>query len=751
MSKQDKHFYQFGLFRLDGANGLLLRDGEEIPLQRRAFEVLLFLVEHNGQVLTKDELMQALWPDSFVEEANLTQHIYMLRRALGGGPQAPQYIVTVPGRGYRFKADVQEAGEVAETVVIENHTLSRVTITEAGADDRQVAGTDGPLTRPVEVEVAAGASPRPAKVSFPAALPARKKIVSLGLLILSLVVPGLGLLLYRVTQPAPPKEALPPPRVMPLTTLPGVESEPSLSPDGKQVAFAWDGGAEGNANIYVKLIDVGVPLRLTTNPAHNHQPVWSPDGRYIAFLRRTGNEEEVWIVPALGGQERKLAQVVGGGLDWSPDGKFLAVVDHIGAQETRGIFLLSVETGEKHQITSPPAAMIDFSPVFSPDGKTMAFGRAISNAVEEIYLVAVAGGEPRPLTSARRRLGGLAWTPNGREIIFSSDREGAFNLWRVAATGGAPERVTAVSGGAFGVTIARQGARLAYAQQYSDTNIWRLELSGEPGRAAGGKPERLIVSSRQEDSPQFSPDGQKIAFASTRSGSPEIWVCDRDGTNPAPLTSFGGPQTGSPCWSPDGEWLAFDSRPDGQSDIFVISAQGGQPRRLTTAPSSDVVPSWSRDGRWIYFASNRTGERQVWKMAATGGPAMQITKQGGFESVESPDGKSLYYSKRDLDGIFKVPVEGGQEVPVPELSAVGYYRYWAVTESGIYFVPRQPGARPVLNFFSFVTGQVHQAAALEKPPVYGPLGLAVSPDGRWALYTQEDQLASDIMLVENFR
>ncbi|HEV8486868.1 MAG TPA: LpqB family beta-propeller domain-containing protein [Blastocatellia bacterium] len=505
----------------------------------------------------------------------------------------------------------------------------------------------------------------------------------------------------------------------------------------------------------MKLIDVGTPLRLTTDPAMDHWPVWSPDGRYIAFMRRQSiGLETIVLIPALGGPERKLGQVVDG-LDWSPDGQYLAVTDRTSQSETNGIFVLSIETGERRRITSPPVESFgDSHPAFSPDGKAIAFFRPIKGGVEELFVVPMSGGEPRRLTFDNRRIYSLAWAPKSHDIIFSSDRDGSFHLWSISVAGGAPERVAAVGAEAFDLSVAREGSVLAYTQMYSDTNIWRFDVpqASEQGVAGGGKaPSKLITSSRHENSPGFSPDGKRIVFASDRSGSAEIWECDSDGTNPVQLTNFGGPVTGSPRYSPDGQQIAFDSRPGGQTDIFVISAEGGMARRLTMENSTDVVPSWSRDGQWIYFSSNRSGDRQIWKVRSDGGKAMQVTKEGGFEAFESPDGKFLYYTKeRNIAGIWRVPVEGGDETLIPELQEVRNYRYWVVAESGIYFVPEKTVPRPTINFFNFATGKVTQVATPERPPVYGPGGLAVSPDGRWILYAQEDQTSSDIMLVTNF-
>src|SRR5215472_16506178 len=150
------------------------------------------------------------------------------------------------------------------------------------------------------------------------------------------------------------------------------------------------------------------------------------------------------------------------------------------------------------------------------------------------------------------------------------------------------------------------------------------------GPNVGPKATSLISSSRSDDSPQFSPDGKRIAFQSDRSGHPEIWVCGEDGSNAVQLTSFGGPYVTTPRWSPDGARIAFDSNAAGEFDIWVVGAGGGKAQRMTNHPANDGNPSWSRDGKWIYFDSARTGEQQVWKMPADGGEPIQVTREGGY-------------------------------------------------------------------------------------------------------------------------
>ena len=552
-----------------------------------------------------------------------------------------------------------------------------------------------------------------------------------------------------------------PPRTVPLTSFSGHEVEPALSPDGKQVAFVWDGGSRGNADVYVKLVDAGTPLRLTTDPASDKYPAWSPDGRYIAFLRFSGSERAVFIVPALGGPERKLCAVHGGidqplffptkdDLAWSPDGKSLAVPDAISPEEPSSIFLVSVETGEKRRLTSPPATSVgDTFPAFSPDGVTLAFVRSSTFFADDIHLVAVNGGEPRRATFDGRAIGGLAWTPDGASIVFASTRGGSsFKLWRILASGGPPEPLTVGGEDASEPTIS--GHRLAYVHSFADANIWRIAIP--TSREPPAQPTRLIASTRLDFGPQFSPDGKRIAFTSDRAGGYAIWVCEHDGSNPAQMTSFSGVNVGTPRWSPDGRQIAFDGGPEGHLGIYVVRSEGGQPRRLTTGASNDAVASWSRDGRRIYFGSDRSGTNQVWKMPAEGGQAVQVTRKGGFAAFESADAKTIFYAKgRTAPGIWKTAVTGGEEIPVVESLPGGYWGYWALVNEGIYFVDPKAEAGPTLQFLSFATGRKTRLAVFDKEPLQYASGIAVSPDGRWLLYTQMDQSGSDLMLVDNFR
>jgi Tol biopolymer transport system component len=254
-----------------------------------------------------------------------------------------------------------------------------------------------------------------------------------------------------------------------------------------------------------------------------------------------------------------------------------------------------------------------------------------------------------------------------------------------------------------------------------------------------------------ESGPQYSPDGSKIAFESTRSGAYEIWICRSDGSDLLQLTRYDS-ISGTPRWSPNGQQIVFDSRVfgNGNTDIFVVDSRGGSPRRLTSAASSAEVPSWSRDGRWIYFASDRSGGWEVWKMPSAGGSAVQVTRRGGFAALESPDGKVLYYAKGlGVPGLWRIPTDGGEESELISSLEAGYWGYWAVVENGIYYLDMT--ATPGIAFFNVTTHRTTRVFDLEYRPAREAPGLAVSPDQGTILYTQVDALSRDIILVENFR
>ena len=491
--------------------------------------------------------------------------------------------------------------------------------------------------------------------------------------VIVLTIAGAALWNFLPTAEAPPE----PFEVVPFTTYEGIESDPSFSPEGTRIAFAWNGSQEDNWDIYVKLIGPGPPLRLTTDPRQEWVPAFSPDGREIAFVRALESDKvALVVVPALGGPERVVlaearnAKV--GHLAWSPDGKYIACPYMESAGSTPALFAFSVETGKPRRLTNPPEqAFGDSKLAFSPDGRTLAFVR-MSGGTGAVYFLDLdenlePQGEPRQLIPNQWSPGRLTWTADGSEIIFSSHQQAESRLMRIAVSGGQPRPLTWIGTRAHMPAISPQGNRLAFVQNTAaQANVWRVRVASPGGQA--GAPAKLISSTRADFDPQYSPDGEKIAFASDRSGSTQIWVSDADGSNARQLThrfSF----TGYPDWSPAGKKIVFVGRTEAGKDaeIYVMDAGGGVPKRLTTDSSLDREPHWSRDGQWIYFSSDRAGGGKLtpWKMPAEGGKATQVTSNEAHYPRESLDGKFLYYLRGGAypgGSIWRMPLEGARRV-----------------------------------------------------------------------------------------
>ncbi len=559
-------------------------------------------------------------------------------------------------------------------------------------------------------------------------------------------------------------------RFTPLIGEPGTKDFAVFSPDETRIAFAWDGGKNAQVSphdIYVKVIGTdGPPMKLTDSPEDEAYPIWTPDGKYVTFVRLSARTwdgatiNQVIRVPANGGPEQKVGET-NTAASWSPDGKTLAVSMGSRSADSKteagvGIFLLSLESGERIRLTQPPTGTRDNYPCFSPDGKWLAFTRDYSPTETDIFAVSTSGGAPKQVTSDRGRvLLGLTWTSDSREIVYAGNRASGRGVWRAAVSGGVPQRVPINGKDPLSPNISRQGNKLVWTELSSDSNIFLYQGPGfaggvTPGRLGAGA--KLASSSIHEDhSPQFSPDGHKLVFASGRTGGQELWVSDADGSNAVRLTTKGGP-TGSPRWSPGGQWIAFDSHVGGNGDIYVISATGGPWRRLTFEPSAQVQPAWSSDGKWIYFKSNQTGNYQIHKMPASGGPAKQITFHGGMEGFEAPDGSVFYYTKaRGEYGIYSVPANGGEEKLAPELSQAGYWRSWGVVRQGLYFISKESGLHQTVRFFSFATRKVTPLLTVDTEALWLQPGLALSPDGRRLMFAQLEHANDEIMLMENFR
>jgi Tol biopolymer transport system component/DNA-binding winged helix-turn-helix (wHTH) protein len=719
---------QFGPFVIDIRERVLTRDGEAVPLTPKAFDLLATLVERPGELISKDEFFQKVWPCTIVEESNLAYNVFALRKALGDTADNPQYIETVPRRGYRFKAPVSFDGTAVLRTAPQDLTV------EAGSTNAPASAGRSPVGR-------------------------RRIVIAAAAALVVAAYPGWRWWRGEANVAAP--------RALPLTAVQGVVHSPSLSPDGNYVAFTWSGPNRDNFNIYVQQVGAGSPHQLTSDPKNDHAPSWSPNGRAIAFLRRGpgSGRSEIWQIAPLGGTERKVAEIDPrlasfrpNTLAWCPDSSCVLVTDSSGADQADAVFAVAIDTGERRQLTFPRSAR-DADPAVSPDGRHLIFRRDTTPFSGRFHRVALNArlepvGEPVPLTEILSA-GKAVWMPDSREVLFSWRG----SVWRLdALRGGMPRRVPFVGDDGIMPVVAPTSdgrLRLVYVRSVTDTNVWRIDVPAA-GVQASSAAAIAIGSPRSDDMATISCDATRLAFLSNRSGELQLWVARPDGGEAFQLTSIAFSSTpGFPRWSPDGRLIAFHGDPEGRPDVFVVRSSGGRPMLLR---KDAAYPTFSRDGQWIYLSSrDAKGEFRIFKVPAAGGEARQVTDNRGALAIESENHDLYYVDRTDRPGsLWRLPADAGPASKILDGVIGGSFD---VVDPGIYYIDRvaeeagtfvsdRPGGETRLRFFDFAS-QRSKTVAVGLGTV--TFGLSATRDGRTVFYSRLDSSIDELMVVHDFR
>jgi Tol biopolymer transport system component/DNA-binding winged helix-turn-helix (wHTH) protein len=689
----------FGPFEADLHTQELRKQGLRLRLPGQSFQILEMLLKRPKELVTREEIQQALWPsDTHVDfERGVNAAVNRLREILGDSADEPHLIETLPRRGYRFIGKIEV-----------------------------------PLKPDNQEE------PHPSPLKFVASI-----FAAIGLCVLLIGF------FYSKNRRAPKLEENIQP--VPLTAYPGDESSPAFSPDGSQVVFAWSGDPESGpkgSDLYVKVIGTENLLRLT-HQSNSVYPAWSPDGTQIAFLRESGKETGVYVIPALGGRERTLIAAhaptaIQGPISWSPDSKWIAY-GKVPPEDGHFLYLLSIETLESKPIPHGQGCLHEGGAIFSHSGEQVAYFCFLKAQDNEfgIYTVRISGGPPTLVTRFETGWGfdqGLAWTADDKKLIFSRPREGRdFELDEVTVADGTLRKLS-FGQDAGDPSISAKGDKLAYAVYSGHFDIWRKDLLHPEAASAKSMP-----STYNQLGPQYSPDGKHIAFASRRTGTYEIWMSDVDGTQLVQMSDSRSSKAGTPRWSPDSQKIAFDSRHSGHPEIYVVDLSERLPRKVITNLSAMSTPNWSHDGKWLYFASSTADESdsRIYRCPATGGNAEAISAEFGSFPFEAYDGETVYYFADNRIHMASLHSAAGPAV-LGGMPVIYNHSCWTVVRDGIYFVPASDPES--LQYFDFTTRRVRQVFSQK----HFVNGLSVSPDGRWLLYTQRDVLTTDLMLVDHF-
>jgi Tol biopolymer transport system component/DNA-binding winged helix-turn-helix (wHTH) protein len=724
---------RFEGFEADLRTEELSNSGRKIRLPQQSFRVLAMLLERAGELVTREELRARLWPAGTLVEYDqgLNTAVNRLREALRDSAEAPRFIETLPKRGYRFIAAIEV--EALPPGTPDRSSGPSGTETAAALRHNNYGPDGGRADQPVDV------AREPAS---PVRMPLQRRIllcVAAGLGTFLIITGALLVRSHRpVIHPAPRRQ------VLPFTSLPGQEVAPTFSPDGSQIAFAWNGGtgAGNRFDLYVKSLGSERLLRLTHQPSRLISPAWSPDGSAIAFMRQTDESGGIFVIPALGGSERSI---VSSGvslssfvqISWSPGGRRLAYAAY-GPRGAAQVYVVSLDSLNAQPLSPAPECLHAGEPAFSPDGQQLALICISSSQVYSVYLVGLPHGPLRLLATIMGYAQGLTWSADGSRLIFSNDPGDGGELWQLTLDG----QLTQFPFGeeASAPAVAVRGGRMAYVRGRRTIDIWRADLAtAHPEESAT----RLIYTTRAQIVPRYSPDGGRIAFQSNRSGSTEIWITDAQGADPDRLTSFNGPFTSTPSWCSDGRRIAFDSRASGISAVYIEDVGERVPRKVVTSRGNLSLPAWSADCRWI-FASD--GTNALYRFPSSGGQAERFTNRASSYSVVVAD--RLIFNVTGPTGVvlWTKPASGGPEIPLEKMPRLTYSDAWTATTAGIYYT--DSSSQPVtINFYEFATRATRTLMTVKEapPPGAGP-GIAISPDGRWLLYTEKDE-HSEIMLA----
>jgi len=644
MSKNPQHLYEFGPFQLDTAERQLLRDGEPVQLTPKVFETLCLLVERGGHLVGKDELIKRLWPeDKFVEEANLTNNVWMLRKTLGEKQGGQSYIETVPKRGYRFTAPVRELELPAADaeVILEKHSRTRI-VTKEEKEEADNGNNIEAAPLPAQKQVAAiVAEPRHM-------WRARPPVIALVVAALFVAGAATAFGIHWLISKRQSRDRVAVPfsemEISRLTTS-GKIKHAAISPDGKYVAHVTE-DAEGNS-LWVRHVAAPTSVRVAGPTATEYVSVtFAPNGDLIYYLTldRDKGDTLLYRVPVLGGPST-MAVYDTGPIGFSPDGGQIAFVR---PYQSESRLLLANDDGTNER-TLAVRHQPDFfraywnAPAWSPDGKTIACQVRLNDErgqYETVIGVSVEDGSQKPLTSKRwNDAGQPVWLADGSGLLLTANERATapVQVWHIALRSGEATRITNDLNNYHDLSLTLDSRRLAAVQDHSVSSIW-VAPEGDANRV-----KQIASDAGWIQEIAWTPDG-RIVYRSNAGGSAEIWVMNADGSNPKQLTADAQASRGLAV-SPDGRYIFFASARAGRFNIWRVESDGSNLKQLT-AGDDEFSPHATPDGAWVVYQRG-VMEPRLWKVPVDGGESVRLTETRAMRPAVSPDGELIAYHYLD--------------------------------------------------------------------------------------------------------
>lgn len=703
-----RKIYQFDNFQLDFSKRRLLRDGKAVSLNPKAFDLLRVLIEHNGELLTKDDLFRLVWDDQIVEESNLTVNMSAIRKALGERASSPHYITTVSGRGYYFTADLKESAD--ENLVIESRTVARIVV-----EEEEIDGEEGRRGEGEKMVSLLKVSPSPL---FPFSLSKIYKIAGLISALTILIVGG-----YFLGRAYLSKTVASVASIKKLTNH-GKARYAALSPDSRLFAFSMYEGSK--TSLWLGYVDGGEPIEIRPPAEMIYLSLrFSPDGTSLYYVSSENYRRgDLYRIPVFGGAAEKVQDDVRGAVTFAPDGKRIAFVRADAETGQQFLVITGLNGSNEQKIAQPPANFnfIASTPVWSPKGDTIAVGAASDDDIltGKIFIVNTSDKTITPLTTETlSAISSLCWLHDGSGLIVVAREKDSLStqLWQVSYPAGDSRRIVTdlnLYGGSIGLSV--DDKSLLAVQSLAESNIWVAPAEdlgkakqitfGSPGQNNGWNGlksmrdgriiytkqvnnTRTIWSAEEDGSNQKQlipggginilpsvPDNEKfVIFQSSRSGNPAVWRADIDGNNLIQLTGAG--IAAQPGVSPDGKWVVYISDREDLGDVWRISIDGGEPLRLTDTQFSwvDVSP----DSRFVAGGCLENGKPKLGIIPIDGGKMLKMFDVPRLANFRlgvhwTPDGQAITY--RDWgNGIWKQDINGGEPVLIKDLPEEKLYGY----------------------------------------------------------------------------
>jgi Tol biopolymer transport system component/DNA-binding winged helix-turn-helix (wHTH) protein len=773
--------WRFGVFEVDAPNNELRRGGAPIKVREQSFRILIFLLEHAGELVTREDLQRALWSSgTFVDfDHGLNTAVMKLRDALGDSADKPLYIETVPKRGYRFIAPVSR--EKDQTLQPESTPESPPATNVGGRAIRMPPHQNASAVVHALPKTQTG-----------------RRLAILAVCCACALFAGAGWLAHKEWHSSLP--ALPVQRAMSrLTFDEGLQIGATWSPDGRSIAYSSDRG--GKFDIWVQQVSGGDPIQITKRPGQNWHPAWSPDGKYIAYRSEQG-DGGIYVVPALGGAglERKIA-AFGYFPDWSPDSSQILFRTHFTAIGYSNRFYVARLDG------SPPSEVLGdwisqhqlwaTSAAWHPDGKRITVWVGSAAPAPVFWTIPLAGGpaieveippavqtelaEASGDVKAGQQFGeyGFCWSPSGDAIFFVRGYRGARNLWKLRVDPGTLratgiDRLTTGPGPDAALAVSADGKRLAFTAKSQRIQTWLFAFDAGTGQIKGNGT-AVTSPGRTSIDPKLSPDGTRVAYYVPHGESygpgfgdvrNEVWVKSLvDGSEiQIPAEGF---SSWNPLWSPDSIKLIYQRRDlrTGEGQLMRWSSQTHDEEPLAGGGNKKDIYDWSPDGKWLVGVTGG----QVWKIpfppsahaemvAQTifSNPAYQI-----FQPHISPDDRwvvleAVVNSPNPESALYIVPASGGPWTRITDGRHWDDKPRWSPDGKSIYFVS---GAGGFFNVWGIrfdpatgkTVGQPFQISKFDSPRLrisdsISPVGLSITQDKLVLTMAQE---SGNIWVLDN--